>query len=129
MAMNETQINAVLDSPEQAIKLSDEQLDAATQDAIDLYGTTADPGLVEKLMLLYRHYVKRSHSAQRLRNYQTAVDRVLEDKSGVHVLMPFVCCDPARLVASTAALDYVDTRPDRQCARNVAGAAPAPMRK
>ena len=111
MDMNEKQINEVLDSPEKALKLNEEQLDVVTQAAIGLYGTTANPALVEKLHLLYRHYVTRIHPAQRVRNYQTAVDLVLAGKSGVHALMPFVCCDPARPVASTAALDYVVLAP------------------
>ena len=111
MDMNEKQINEVLDSPEKALKLNEEQLDAVTQAAIGLYGTTANPALVEKLLLLYRHYVTRIHPAQRFRNYQTVVDLVLAGKSGVHALMPFICCDPARMVASTAALDYVVLAP------------------
>jgi len=111
MDINEKQINEVLDSPEKALKLNEEQLDALTQAAIGLYGTTANPALVEKLLLLYRHYVTRIHPAQRVRNYQTAVDLVLAGKSGVHALMPFICCDPARTVASTAALDYVVLAP------------------
>ena len=114
MAMPEKQINEILDSPKKALKLSDEQLDAATLAAIELYGTTADPDLVEKLMLLYRHYVTRIHPAQRLRNYQTVVDRVLAGTSCVPALMPFICCDPARIIASTAALDYVVLAPSDQ---------------
>ena len=47
MDMNEKQINEVLDSPEKALKLNEEQLDAVTQAAIGLYGTTANPALVE----------------------------------------------------------------------------------
>ena len=107
MDMNEKQINEVLDSPEKALKLNEDRLDAVTQAAIGLYGATANPELVEKLLLLYRHYVTRIHPAQRFRNYQTAVDLVLAGKSGVQALMPFICCDPARTVASPAALDYV----------------------
>jgi hypothetical protein len=112
MAMNDKQVNEVLDSPEKALKLNDEQLDAVTQAAIGLYGATANPEFVKKLLLLYRHYVTCIHPAQRFRNYQTAVDLVLTGKSGVHTLMPFLCCDPARTVASTAALDYVVLAPD-----------------
>ena len=114
MDMNEEQINEILDSPEKALKLSDDQLDSATLAAIGLYGTTANPDLVEKLMLLYRHYVTRTHPAQRLRNYQETVDSVLAGKFGVYALMPFVCCDPARPVASTAALDYVVLAPTNE---------------
>ncbi len=111
MDMTEKQINEVLDNPEKALKQSDEQLDVTTLSAIELYGTTANPDLVKKLMPLYRHYVTRIHPAQRLRNYQTTVDRVLARESGVHALMPFICCDPARPVASTAALDYAVLAP------------------
>lgn len=111
MDMNEKQVNEILESPEKALRLNDEQLDAVTQAAARLYGATANPGLVEKLLLLYRHYVTRIHPAQRYRNYQAAVDLVLGGKSGVQALMPFICCDPARPVASTAALDYVVLAP------------------
>jgi hypothetical protein len=111
MAMYEKQINEILGNPEKALKLNDEQLDAVIQDAIGLYGATANPQLVEKLLLLYRHYAERIHPAQRFRNYQAAVDLVLGGKSGVHSLMPFICCDPARPVASTAALDYAVLAP------------------
>jgi hypothetical protein len=114
MAMSEKQINEILDSPEKALKLSDDQLDAATLAAIGLYGATANPELVEKLMLLYRHYVTRIHPAQRLRNYQESVDSVIAGKIGVQALMPFICCDPARLVASTAALDYAVLAPTNE---------------
>ncbi len=108
------QLTEILDSPEKALKLNEEQLDAVTQAAIALYGTTANPEFVEKLLLLYRHYVTRIHPAQRFRNYQTNVDLVLAGKSGVHALMPFICCDPARPVASTAALDYVVLAPTNE---------------
>lgn len=111
MAMNEIQINEILDSPEKALQLSDEQLDAVTLAAVGLYGTTANPDLVERLLLLYRHYATRIHPAQRLRNYQETVDQVISGKIGVHALMPFVCCDPARPVASSAALDYAVLAP------------------
>ena len=111
MDMTEKQIKEVLDSPQKALKLNEEQLDTVTQAAIGLYGATANPELVEKLLLLYRHYVTRIHPAQRFRNYQEAVDLVLDGKSGAHALMPFICCDPARMVASTAALDYVVLAP------------------
>jgi hypothetical protein len=111
MDMNEKQVNEVLDSPEKALNLNDEKLDAATRAAVGLYGKTADPELVEKLLPLYRHYVTRIHPAQRFRNYQATVDLVLAGKSGVHALMPFICCDPARPVASTSALDYVVLAP------------------
>ena len=111
MNVNDEQISAILDNPEKALKLSDEQLDVTTMAAIELYGTTADPNLVKKLMPLYRHYVTRIHPAQRLRNYQLTVDRVLAGEGGVHALMPFVCCDPSRPVASSAALDYVVLAP------------------
>jgi len=111
MEVNDEQISAILDSPEKALKLNDEQLDVTTMAAIELYGTTADPNLVKKLMPLYRHYVTRIHPAQRLRNYQATVDRVLAGESGVHSLIPFVCCDPSRPVASSAALDYVVLAP------------------
>jgi hypothetical protein len=114
MDMKEEQINEILDSPEKALKLTDDQLDISTLAAIGLYGTTANADLVEKLMLLYRHYVTRIHPAQRFRNYQTAVDQVLAGKSGVHALLPFICCDPARPVASTAALDYVVLAPSNE---------------
>ncbi len=114
MDMNEKQINEILDSPEKALTLNDEQLDAVTQAATSLYGVTANPVLVAKLLLLYRHYVTRIHPAQRFRNYQAAVDLVLCGKSGVHALMPFICCDPARPVASTAALDYAVLAPDNE---------------
>ena len=105
MEMREKEINQVLDSPQKALTLNEEQLDAVTQAAIGLYGSTANPKFVEKLLLLYRHYVTRIHPAQRFRNYQAAVDLVLGGKSGVCALMPFICCDPARPVASAAALD------------------------
>lgn len=111
MEMQEQQINEVLDSPEKALTLNEEQLAAATQAAIGLYGATANPELVDKLLLLYQHYVTRIHPAQRFRNYQAAVDLVLAGKNGVHSLMPFICCDPARPVASAAALDYVVLAP------------------
>ena len=111
MTMNEKQINEILDNPEQALKLSDEQLDAATMAAVGYYGTTADPDFVAKLLLLYRHYVTRIHPAQRLRNYQEVVDQVIAGNNGVYALMPFVCSDPARPVASAAALDYVVLAP------------------
>lgn len=111
MTPNDKQVNAVLESPDMALELNDEQLDAVTRAAIGLYGETANPDLVEKLLLLYRHYVTRIHPAQRFRNYQATVDLVLEGKYGVHALMPFICCDPARTVASTAALDYVVLAP------------------
>ena len=114
MAMTEKQVNEILDSPKMALKLNDEQLDAATLAAIELYGTTGSPDLVEKLMLLYRHYVTRIHPAQRLRNYQATVDRVIDGHNCVAALMPFVCCDPARIIASTAALDYVVLAPSDQ---------------
>ena len=104
MAMDEKQINEVLENPEQAVKLSDEQLDVATMAAIRLYGANADPDLVGKLLLLYRHYATRIHPAQRFRNYQAIVDQVIAGENGVYALMPFVCSDPARPVASTAAL-------------------------
>lgn len=111
MEMSEKEINEVLDSPAKALKLNEEQLGAVTQAAIGLYGATANPEFVEKLLLLYRHYVTRVHPAQRFRNYQAAVDLVLAGKSGVHSLMPFICCDPARPVASAAALDYTVLAP------------------
>lgn len=114
MDMTEKQINEVLDNPEKALKLSDEQLDVTALSAIEHYGTTANPDFVKKLMILYRHYATRIHPAQRLRNYQATVDRVLAGESGVHALMPFVCCDPARPVASTAALDYVVLAPSTE---------------
>ena len=114
MDMTEKKIKEVLDNPEKALKLSDEQLDVTTLSAIELYGNTANPDLVKKLMPLYRHYVTRIHPAQRLRNYQTTVDRVLAGKSGVHALIPFVCCDPARPVASTSALDYAVLAPSTE---------------
>lgn len=107
MSMNEQQINDILDSPEKALKLSDEQLDAAVMAAVRFYGATADPDFVSKLLTLYRHYVTRIHPAQRFRNYQEIVDQVISEDLGVYALMPFVCSDPARMVASTAALDYV----------------------
>jgi hypothetical protein len=111
MEMNEKQVNDVLDSPEKAVELSDEQLNAATMAAIRLYGATADPDLVGKLLLLYRHYATRIHPAQRYRNYQEIVDQVIAGENGVYALMPFVCSDPARPVASTAALDYAVLAP------------------
>lgn len=111
MDMTEKQINEILDHPEKALKLSDERLDVTVLSAIELYGTTANPDLVKKLMPLYRHYVTCIHPAQRLRNYHTTVDRVLAGESGVHALIPFICCDPARPVASTAALDYAVLAP------------------
>jgi hypothetical protein len=111
MVMNDKQINEILDRPDEALKLSDEQLDATTMAAIRLYGATADPDFVAKLLLLYRHYVTRIHPAQRLRNYQEIVDQVIAGDNGVHALMPFVCSDPARPVASAAALDYVVLAP------------------
>lgn len=114
MAMTEKQVKEILDSPNKALGLNDEQLDAATLAAIEFYGATGHPELVEKLMLLYRHYVTRIHPAQRLRNYQAVVDRVLERKSCVAALMPFLCCDTARIIASTAALDYAVLAPSDQ---------------
>jgi hypothetical protein len=111
MDMNEKQVSAILDNPQKALKLSEEQLDVTTMAAIKLYGATAEPGLVEKLLPLYRHYVTRIHPAQRLRNYQATVDQVIAGEGGVHALMPFVCCDPSRPVASSAALDYVVLAP------------------
>jgi len=111
MNMKEKQVSEILDKPEKALKLSDEQLDVTTMAALSLYGNTADPSLVEKLLPLYRHYVTRIHPAQRLRNYQTTVDQVIAGEGGVHALMPFVCCDPSRPVASSAALDYVVLAP------------------
>jgi len=111
MTMTETQINNILNAPEKALKLSDEKLEATTLAAVELYGSTAKAELVEKLMLLYRHYVTRIHPAQRFRNYQTTIDRVLAGETGVHALMPFICCDPARPVVSSAALDYVVQAP------------------
>ncbi len=111
MIITETQINNILNAPEKALKLSDEQLEATTLAAVELYGTTAKAELVEKLMLLYRHYVTRIHPAQRFRNYQATIDRVLAGEAGVHALMPFICCDPARPVVSCAALDYAVQAP------------------
>ncbi len=111
MGKKDVQLNEVLDNPEKALSLSDEQLDAATMGAVKLYAATASPELVEKIMLLYRHYVTRSHPAQRVHNYQLTVDMVLAGEGGVHALMPFVCCDPARPVASPAALDYAVLAP------------------
>jgi hypothetical protein len=111
MATTEKRINEILDNPKQAIKLLDEQLDDITLAAIELYGSTGKPDFVEKLMLLYRHYVTRIHPAQRLRNYQGIVDQVIAGKIGVPALMPFICCDPARMIASTASLDYVVLAP------------------
>jgi hypothetical protein len=111
MAMTEKLINEILDNPKRALKLADEQLDVVTLAAIELYGSTGKPDLVEKLMLLYRHYVTRIHPAQRLRNYQASVDQVLAGNIDVPALLPFICCDPARIIASTAALDYVVLAP------------------
>jgi hypothetical protein len=111
MEINEKQVNDVLDSPEKAVELSDEKLNAATMAAIRLYGATADPDLVGKLLLLYRHYATRIHPAQRFRNYQEIVDQVIAGENGVYALMPFICSDPARPVASTAALDYAVLAP------------------
>lgn len=111
MDVSQEQINTILDSPVRALNLSDEQLDATTLAAIGHYANTADLDLVKKLMPLYRHYVTRIHPAQRLKNYQSIVDLVIEGKHGVHALMPFVCCDPARVVSSAAALDYIVLAP------------------
>ncbi len=112
--MNDKQINDVLDNPEKALGLNDEQLETATLAATKLYGQTANPALVEKLLLLYRHYATRIHPAQRFRNYQQTVDQVLDKQIGVHALMPFICCDPARPVASTATLDYSVLAPSNE---------------
>lgn len=114
MPMSEAQINEILNHPMQSQRLNDEQLDAATLAAIELYGTTSNPDLVDKLMFLYRHYVTRVHPAQRLRNYQAVVDQVIAGKCCVAALMPFICCDPARIITSTAALDYVVLAPSDQ---------------
>lgn len=106
MQVNEQQLKDVLAEPKEALKLNDEELDAATMAAIRSYGATADPDFVSKLLVLYRHYVTRIHPAQRLTNYQSIVDQVIAGETGVYALMPFVCSDPARPVASAAALDY-----------------------
>lgn len=115
MDITDEQLKELFDCPDKFLQLNDEKLDAVTRAAIVFYGFTSHPDLVEKLMLLYKHYVRSIHPAQRLRNYQSTVDRVLTGEIGVQSLMPFVCCDPSRPVASAAALDYIVLAPtDRE---------------
>lgn len=111
MDVSQEQVDQVLNNPEKALQLSDDQLDAVTMKAIGRYGSSADLDLVKKLMPLYMHYVTRIHPARRLRNYQSCVDQVINGQYGVQALMPFLCCDPARVVASSAALDYIVLAP------------------
>lgn len=120
MDVVEEQVNKVLEKPDKAVRLSDEQLDAVMLAAIGRYGATADLVLVKKLMTLYLHYVTRIHPAKRLSNYQSIVDQVISGKYGAHALMPFVCCDPARIVACPAALDYIVLAPTEKEKASVA---------
>lgn len=100
------ELKTVLENPEKLRKLPKDKLDRLLHTAICLYGATGEPDLVDTLLPAYAVYQEAVHPAQRLRNYQEVVDRVIKEEVGLHALLAFLCGDSDRAIASTAAIDY-----------------------
>ena len=100
------ELNVALENPEKLRRLPKDKLDRLMHSAICLYGATGKPDLADTLLPAYEIYQETVHPAQRLRNYQEIVDRILEGDVGLHALLTFLCGDIDQTIASTAALDY-----------------------
>ncbi len=113
MDITADQVKAIILDPQKALDLTDDQFDAAMHAAIGLYGTQPQASLDLQLQTLYRHYVTRSHPAQRMMNYQGMADRVLAGDINPRALVPYWSYDPDLSIVSMAALDYAVLAPQQ----------------
>jgi hypothetical protein len=73
---------------------------------LSAWGGTLDETLVEKIMLLYSGYAKRTTVAQRRAWYEGIVHHIRHDGWDTVALMPWIYEEPTLELASTVALDF-----------------------
>lgn len=102
---------AFLDKPKEYQKLSHSELDELVYFCIGIYGKTCSKEMIPKLMLLYRHYLKKVDVNQRERNYKAIQSQVIERTISPNGLLPYIFQDDDIGIVSTATLDFVMVYP------------------
>jgi hypothetical protein len=109
--LTEMELLALLDDPDGYSSLSGEEFDRFVFFVIGVYGMTCREEMVPKIINLYSLFLERVAPDQRLLNYLTTRNLVVNEGMSVNGLFLYLVCDDNIGIVSSAALDYAVLHP------------------